>query len=298
MATQYDDLLLVLPRRSIREHIHDIWRYRELLGSLVRRDLKVRYKSSILGFLWSLLNPAMYLVVFYLVFQVFLKSGIPSFPIFLLSGLLAWNLFQSCLPLATGSIIDGASLVKKVWFPREILPLSAVGASLVHFVLQSSVLIGAIAVTRYPIHWSYLWLFFPALVVLLVFAAGLAILLSALSVYARDIRHLLELVLLAWFWMTPIVYPYRLVSDKLRNHAFVALLNPMTSVTLAMQRAMYGKVFGDLQSDGSRQHILPANVNSLWYLRNLGIVAVGSVVLLLVAIKVFDRLEGSFAEEI
>jgi ABC-2 type transport system permease protein len=121
-------LLEVVPRRRVAEHFRDVWAYRELQLGLVRQQLKVRYKGSVLGFVWSLLNPLLYLVVFYFVFQVFLGSGIPSFPIFLLSGLLVWNLFVGSLPSAAGSIIDNGSLVKKVWFPREILPIASVGA--------------------------------------------------------------------------------------------------------------------------------------------------------------------------
>ena len=261
------------------------------------RKLKVRYKGSILGFAWSLLNPLLYLVVFYIVFQVFLGSGIPSFPIFLLSGLLVWNLFVGSLPAATGSIIDNGSLVKKVWFPREILPLASVGAALVHFFLQSLVLFAAIAIVRYPLPWGYVWMIVPGLVTLLVLTAALGVLLSAVSVYARDIRHLLELVLLAWFWMTPIVYPYELVAGKLGSNSWLALLNPMTPVVLCFQRGIYGKVYGPVQSDGTRQAILP-DMSQWWYLRNVLIVLVLASVLLVVAVRVFDRLEGSFAEEI
>jgi ABC-type polysaccharide/polyol phosphate export permease len=290
-------LLEVTPRRGVGEHFRDIWRYRELQVGLVRRELKVRYKGSVLGFVWSLLNPLLYLVVFYFVFQVFLGSGIPSFPIFLLSGLLVWNLFIGSLPPATGSIIDNGSLVKKVWFPREILPLASVGAALVHFFLQSLVLFAAIAIVRYPLPWGYVWLIGPGLLTLLVLTAALGVLLSAVSVYARDIRHLLELVLLAWFWMTPIVYPYELVAGKLGSNSWLALLNPMTPIVLCFQRGIYGKVYGPVQPDGTRQAILP-DESQWWYLRNVLIVLAVASVLLVVAVRVFDRLEGSFAEEI
>jgi ABC-2 type transport system permease protein len=290
-------LLEVVPRRTVAEHFRDVWAYRELQLGLVRQNLKVRYKGSVLGFVWSLLNPLLYLVVFYFVFQVFLGSGIPSFPIFLLSGLLVWNLFLGSLPPAAGSIIDNGSLVKKVWFPREILPMASVGAALVHFFLQLGVLFAAIAIVQYPVPWSYLWLVVPALLTLLVLTAGLSVLLSAVSVYARDIRHLLELVLLAWFWMTPIVYPYELVAAKLGDNSWIALLNPMTSIVLCFQRGIYGKVNGDVQPDGTAQAILP-DESQWWYLRNVLIIAAVASVLVVVAIKVFDRLEGSFAEEI
>ena len=145
---------VVAPRRTVAQSITGIWRYRELLVNLVRKELKVRYKNSSLGFLWSMLNPLMYLVVFYVVFQLVLKAGIPYFPVFLLSGLLAWNLFSSSLAGATGSITGNASLVNKVWFPREILPLAAIGANFVHFLLQGMVLVIALVVIPYSARWN------------------------------------------------------------------------------------------------------------------------------------------------
>src|SRR5262249_24427944 len=114
-------LVDVATRPSPARRLRDIWTYRELLGNLVRKELKVKYKNSALGFLWSLLNPALYLVVFYIVFQLILKSGIPNFPIFLLAGLLPWNLFSVGLGASAASVTANGALVSKVWFPREIL---------------------------------------------------------------------------------------------------------------------------------------------------------------------------------
>ena len=122
-------LLEVTPRRRVGEHFRDIWRYRELLVGMVRKELKVKYKNSVLGFVWSLLNPLLYLVVFYIVFQVILGSGIPSFPIFLLSGLLVWNLFSAGFAAATRlDRRQRGRWSRRCAFPREILPLAAVGA--------------------------------------------------------------------------------------------------------------------------------------------------------------------------
>jgi ABC-2 type transport system permease protein len=275
-------------------HLKQIWSYRELLSGLIRKELKVKYKNSSLGFLWSMLNPALYLVVFYLVFQVFLRSGIPRFPIYLLSGLLVWNFFSGSLGAATGAITGNSSLVNKVYFPREILSLAAVGATLVHFFLQALVLIAALLVFLQPIPWSYLWLVVPALAVLLVLASAISILLSAINVYARDTQHLLELVLLAWFWLTPVVYQYRLVADRLNARGWpewLMLLNPVVAITTSFQRAIYGTVSTD------EIDILPP-YDQWWYLRNLALVGAFAVVLFVIAIRVFDRLQGNFAEEL
>ena len=286
------------PRRSVLEHLRLVISYRELLVGMVRKELKVKYKNSALGFFWSMLNPAMYLVVFYVVFQLVLKNGIDYFPIFLLSGLIAWNLFSVTLGAATGSIVGNSSLVNKVYFPREILPLAAVGANLVHFFLQGIVLILGLVVFRFDVDLAYLWLAVPALLVLLVLTSAFAIFLACANVYARDTQHLLELALLAWFWMTPIVYPFGFVASSLDDQGLpgtVALLNPMTSIVLAFQRAFYGILF--LPQDVGGGAILP-DESPLWFLRNLAVVGTVSLVLLVLAVRLFDRLEANFAEEL
>jgi ABC-2 type transport system permease protein len=297
---------VIAPRRSVYRHLVELWAYRELLGNLVRKELKVKYKNSGLGFVWSLLNPAMYIVVFTIVFQVVLKAGIPSFPIFLLSGLLAWNLFGISLGGATGSITNNHTLVNKVYFPREILPLAAVGANCVHFVLQATVLIGAIAVVpgvSFDLRW--LWLVFPALAVVLIFTAALGIFLSAINVYARDTQHLLELALLAWQWSTPMMYPWRLPAQKLQEHGIspgFLLLNPMTSIVTTLQRALYGQhyQYEDVKVKGKLIHralpLLPTE-GQWWFVRNLAITGAVSVVLFIISMRIFSRLEGNFAEE-
>lgn len=286
---------VVAPRRTVAQSLTGIWRYRELLLNLVRKELKVRYKNSSLGFIWSMLNPAMYLVVFYVVFQLVLKAGIPYFAVFLLSGLLAWNLFSASLAGAAGSITGNAPLVNKVYFPREILPLASVGANCVHFALQGVVLIGALVAFRFDVDWGYVWLVVPAVLALLLITSAAAIFLAAANVYARDTQHFLELALLAWFWMTPIVYQWDLQGARIADEGrspMLTLLNPMTSIVLALQRSLYGIT---TMPDGNR--ILPLE-SSLWYARNLIVVAAIGVVLLLLAIRMFTRVEGSFSEEL
>ncbi len=166
-------LLTVAPRRTVRQHTSDVVRYHELLASLVRKELKVKYKNSALGFAWSLLNPLLYLAVYYVVFDILLASGISAFPIFLLSGLLVWNLFSTTLIAGTSSIAEGGSLVKKVFFPREVLPLASEGAALVHFALQFLVLVVVMVIVRWGVDPGYVWLVLPALVVILLFGAAL-----------------------------------------------------------------------------------------------------------------------------
>lgn len=270
--------------------IREIAAHHELLLNLVRLELKAKYKASALGFAWSLLNPALYLVVFYVAFDVILGSGIPRFPIYLLSGLLVWNFFTSALNGGTGAVVAGSGLVKKVWFPREVLPLASVGAALVHFFLQMLVLLGAVALIRQPVGWAEMVLVPLALLDLILLAAGLALLFSVANVYLRDMAHFVELALLAWFWLTPIVYPFTQLGDALGGRTALALLNPVTPVVVAFQSAFYGN-FGD-------PDVIPSNLDFLWHLRNLSIVLVGALVVAAIALRVFSRLEGNLAEEL
>lgn len=280
----------VTPHGSVAGRLRDILGYRELLGNLVRMELRAKYKASALGFVWSLLNPAMYLVVFYVAFALILRSGIPRFAIYLLSGLLVWNFFTAALNAGTGSIVSNAGLVNKVWFPREILPLAAVGAALVHFFLQSLVLVGALLVMRHPVAWGYLPLLPLALLALVLLAMATTLFLSAANVYLRDIQHFVELALLAWFWLTPIVYGFTQLTRAFGGRAWPALLNPVTPIVLTFQRALYGTFGGP--------EITPPELSFAWHLRNLTIVAAAAGLLLVVALHVFRRLEGNLAEEL
>ncbi|HEV7687843.1 MAG TPA: ABC transporter permease [Acidimicrobiia bacterium] len=275
-------------RTTLRESVKEIVTHHELLLNLVRLELKAKYKASALGFAWSLLNPAMYLVVFYIAFDVILGAGIPRFPIYLLSGLLVWNFFTAALNSGTGSVVAGQGLVKKVWFPREVLPLASVGAALVHFFLQFLVLIIALTAVRHPVGWREVPLLPLALFDLVLLAAGLALLLSAANVYLRDMAHFVELALLAWFWITPIVYPFSQLTKAVGGRAGICLINPVTPIVLVFQRALYGK-FG---------HVLDPHLSFVWYLRNLLIVMVAGLLLAAFAMRVFNRLEGNLAEEL
>jgi ABC-2 type transport system permease protein len=266
-----------------------VWNRRQLLANLVKKELRVRYKSSVLGFMWTLLTPAMYLVVFTIVFELILGSAVPDFALYLLSGLLVWTLFSSSIAGGTASLVGNATLVQKVWLPRPVLPLASIGASLMHFFFQVTVLLAALLVFRRMPAWEYLPLAAVALAVLLVFAASLAIVLSAANVYLRDMQHVVELVLLAWFWLTAIVYPYRQVADQLGSWAWLTLLNPMTSIVLTFQRTFYNPEPGTA--------VLP-DAGMGWYARNLAIVGSVSVFLLVLALRVFSRLEDNLAEEI
>ncbi len=279
------------------QRLRNVMQYHELLGNLVRLELKVKYKNSILGFFWSLLNPAMYLVVFGVVFGVFLPNGIPQFAVFLLAGLLVWNFFSAALSAGAGSIVGNASLVTKVWFPREILPLASLGAAGVHLLLQSVVLLGALAVFHRVPSAEFAPLILPAVLVLIVVTAAFSIALAAVNVYLRDTQHLLELTLIAWFWGSAIVYGFGPVTQRLAEQGvpdWVFLLNPIVPIVLVFQRVFYNPT---IWTPGNKGYVLPDHpVN--WYLGVLGLVFIASMALLVGALAVFGRLEDNFAEEI
>ncbi|MGH2740463.1 MAG: ABC transporter permease [Actinomycetota bacterium] len=280
-------------RLRFGERLAEVLRHREVLVNLIRKELRIKYKSSFLGVAWSMLNPLLYLAVFYVVFTFFLRNDTPNFAVYLVSGLLGFTLFSTGLQGATSSVVANASLVTKVAFPREILPLSAIGASLVYFFYQLLVLLLFVTVLRYPYVGANLLLLPAALAVLLLFTSALGLGTAALNVRYRDTHHLVELGLLAWFWVTPIVYPASVVFDNVGSDVAIQiwLANPITAVTLAFQRAIYGGTSTVAQS------FLP-DAGIEWYLIRLGYVAAASVLLLALTWRTFFRLSGDFAEEL
>lgn len=288
-----DQLRPMAQRRSILGHVREIFQFRELLGSLTRKELTVRYKHSTLGFLWSMVQPLFLLVVYTAVFAI-LGAGFPRFAIWVLCGLLVWTFASTAMLTATVSITANASLVGKVKFPRAILPLANVGSALTHFLLQSIAFAGVLVVTRHAVDWTYMWLLPIALAVAILVVSGLALLLAPLNVMARDTMHLLELLVMGWFWMTPILYQYERAVPFLERHGIpgeVLLLNPFTSVVITFQRAIYGTS----EVDGIA--LLPDD-GPLWYLGVLAIVGAVALVILAVALKVFDRADANLAESL
>lgn len=223
----------------------EVLRYRDLLYNLVVRDLKVRYKNSVLGVAWSLLNPLFMMLVFTVVFTVMQPSRIERFPLFVLCALLPWDFFRSSVTGATGSIVNNAHLVKKVYFPREVLPLSVVLSNLVNFLLALIVLFGMMVILRAPFT---LWLLYlPALILTqMIFSAGMALFLSTVNVFYRDTQHIMEVLMLGWFFVTPVFWNHQ---DLPQVASFLGvdwpvqrltfILNPMASLISAYRDILY-----------------------------------------------------------
>jgi ABC-2 type transport system permease protein len=279
---------------------------REILANLIRKEVLVKYKSSVLGVAWSMLNPILYLAVFSFVFTFVLKARVPDFAVYLLSGLLAWSLFSTSLGLGVKAVVDNANLVTKVYFPREILPLASVGASLVDFVLQAAVLVAFMIVFRAGHFGTNLLLLPLAMLALLTFTSAVAMWVAALNVRYRDTQHLLSLALLVWFWLTPVVYPSATIADFTHRHVLgvsmfhLFLLNPMGDIVMGFQRALYG-VVSPVTIDAAGHRVvnpvlLPVSVE--WMAWLLCAVTVGSMILLALAWRSFFHLSGDFAEEL
>jgi ABC-2 type transport system permease protein len=275
--------------------MRELYAYREVLMNLVRKELKVKYTASVLGAVWSLLNPVVFLAVFSFVANV-LGSGILDYPVFLMAGLLSWNLFSVSLSSGAQSVIANANLVKKVYFPREILPLATVGVALVDFVLQSLVFLAFLVVFGYGFSLQTLWLYPLAFAALLLFTVSVTFLVSAMNVRYRDVQHLIGLTLLVWFWMTPIVYAGGVVQEKLSSHSVagvslwhVFLANPVAWIVTGFQRSLYRS------SDAAE--ILP--FDSAGHLAlGLAVAIVASAVLLLITWRIFFSMSGDFAEDL
>jgi ABC-2 type transport system permease protein len=280
--------------------VGEIVERREILLNLVRKELKVKYVSSVLGAVWSLLNPIVFLAVFSFVTAI-TGLAVPDYPIYLLSALLGWNLFTTSITNAARSVIDNGNLVKKVAFPREVLPLSSVGVALFDYVLQMAVLLLFMAVRGHTVPWSSVAVFPLAVLALVAFTLAISFFVAAVNVRYRDTQHLLNLGLLVWFWITPIVYAEGLVQGKLQglhvagiNVFRLYLLNPIADITIGFHRALYAVQVGP---PPEHQQILTTySTGTVAWL--LAAVAVVSLILLRLTWKLFFDLSGDFAEEL
>ena len=280
--------------RGAAASLIDLWGRRELLGRLVGREVKARYKDSSLGMVWALLRPLMQLLVYYFAIGQVLGAAraVPNFAIFVFIGLTLWTLWSEILATSTTSILSNAGLVKKIYVPREVFPLSSVGSGLVNFGLQAAVLLIAILVIS-EIRVSADLLLIPlALATLLIFATAIGLILSAVNVYLRDVQHFVDVYLVVFFWVSPIVYPFTFVADLIGGTWLeqVYLANPVTVCVIAMQKALW--------ADGTDS---PTGIVQVWPealdVRLMVMFGVSLVVLFL-AQRLFARLQGNFAQEI
>lgn len=253
----------------------EIYNYREMIYNLVRKDLRGRYKGSVLGFLWTFINPLLQLVVYTIVFSMIMRAGIEKYYLFLFVALIPWTFFSNCISGGCASILNEKSLVTKIYFPREVIPISFVTSSFMNMLFSFIVVllvvfffgdnVNVLAMVSLPI----------IMVIEYILALGCTLLLSALTVYFRDLQHIMGIVSMAWQFLTPVMYSEDMVPDELMP---IFLCNPMTKIINAYRDVLYyGKFpdFGEL--------MLPTFI---------------SVVILIIGFAVFHKLQRNFVEEL
>lgn len=216
--------------------LKELWEYREMIISLTKRDLKSRYKGSVLGFLWMFLNPLLQLCVYTIVFSTIMRMDIEKFYLFMFVALIPWLFFSSCLSAGPGVIFSQQDMVKKIYFPREVLPISFTLSQFVNMLLSFIVVFAAVFISGVEIN-LVAWLYLP-LIMLIEFVLGLGVtyIVSALTVYFRDLQYVMGIISMAWMYLTPVIYPVEMVPEQ-----FVDLfyLNPMTSIVIAYRDILY-----------------------------------------------------------
>lgn len=289
------------PVRALRDKLVDLWHSRELLRQFVGKELKVRYKNSALGFFWSLLTPAAMTVVFTVVFAFVFRINVDYYAAFFLAGFLAWSFFQNSVQASIQAIVGNGPLIKKVYFPREVLPLSIVLGQLVHFVLALLVVLPYFLATRGVGVLVHLPAVAVGVVLLTVFTAGVSMLLAGANVSFRDLQELIVVIFLIWFYATPIIYPVALVNNAIESTSVatffghVISLNPMTWFVKLFRESLYGKV---------TQVPCDENVAGCPQLQSwptpelLGVTVVLAAVTFMVGYLLFNRFALTFAKEV
>lgn len=255
--------------------LKELYAYREMIFSLVRKELRGRYKGSVLGFLWTFINPLLQLVVYTLVFSVIMRNGIEKYYLFLFVALVPWIFFSSSITGGAGSVMASKDMVKKIYFPREILPIAYVTSSFVNMLLSFIVIFGVLVVTGYGVNFVAV-LYLPIIMIVeYLLALGIALLSSALTVYFRDLEYILGIIAMAWQFLTPVMYNVDLVPESLMP---IFNLNPMTPIVVAYRDILYYKQI--------------PQVATLVHAFLLG------VFFMIVGYLVFRKLQKGFAEEL
>ncbi len=256
------------------ERIKEIYAYREMICALVKRDLKGRYKGSVLGFLWSFLNPLLQLAVYTMVFSTIMRSGMKDYYLFLFVALIPWIFFSTSLTGGAGCILAQQDMVKKIYFPREVLPVSYVTSQFVNMLLGFLVILAVLICAGYPLRPRAVFCLPFLMAVEYVLALGFTFVMSAVMVYIRDLEYLLGIVMMAWQFLTPVMYAKEQAPEHVR---WIFTINPMTGVITAYRDILY---YGKMPKTDT--------------LLSAAIVAAG---VLFAGWYVFRRLQRRFAEE-
>jgi ABC-2 type transport system permease protein len=226
------------------ELVRECYRYRELIWALAMKELRVRYKRSLLGFIWALLNPALLMLVLTLVFGTLMGGRVPHYSIFLLSMLLPWTFFSQSLAYSVDSIVSNGELLKKVRVDKLVFPVSALVSNIVNFLLSMVPLLLLVIGLRFPVHWTWIYLPVPMLGLFL-FTLGVSLFLATANVFYRDVGHIIQVILSAWFYFCPIIYSVEFVPARYR---WIFRLNPLLYVLNGFRLSIYYGLLPSWQS--------------------------------------------------
>jgi ABC-type polysaccharide/polyol phosphate export permease len=232
------------------------YRYRELIWALALKELRVRYKRSVLGFVWALLNPALLMIVLTLVFGTIMRFSAPHYSIFLLSMLLPWTFFSQSLAYSVESIVGNGELLKKVKVARLVFPVAALVANIINFLLSFIPLLLLVLALRFPVHWTWFYLPVP-MIGLFLFTLGAALFFATINVFYRDVNHIIQIILQAWFYFSPVIYSLDLIPIRYR---WVFKLNPLLYVLNGFRLSIY---YGILPSPASAALSLACGIVAL-----------------------------------
>lgn len=256
------------------ELIKDLYNYREFLKTNVRKDIRGKYKGSFLGVLWSFINPLLSVVVYAIVFSKIMRFNIENYLIYLITGVLPWTFFTSSISMGMNSILFNANIIKKVYFPRIILPISVVTSCLVNFLISCIVIVIFVLFSGIGLTINILWL--PLIAIIQYFLClGFVFILSAIEVFVRDLEHIIGFVLSMAFYVTPILYKIEQVPENLR---FILKFNPMTYIINSYRDIFYSGTSPDFGG--------------------LMLVLIISIMLSIFGYCIFDKLQRGFAEEV
>jgi ABC-2 type transport system permease protein len=262
-------------KEQLMSTIKELYAYRQMIFSLVKKDLRGRYKGSVLGFLWTFINPLFQLIVYTIVFSKILRNDIPRYYLYLFVALIPWIFFSSSITVGAASIISQKDLVKKIYFPRMVIPISYVTSCFVNMLLCFIVIFAVIIVTGAGINFVAVLTLPVIMIVEYIFALGMAMIASAVTVYFRDLEHILGIIAMAWMYLTPVVYSKKIVPDR---YLPLFNLNPMTHIIDCYRTVLYEKQVPDL--------------TALLWAAGLG------VFFLVFGAFVFNKLQRHFAEEL
>lgn len=252
----------------------NLYNYRELIKTSITKDIGGKYKHSFLGVLWSFINPLLQITVYAIIFPLIMRNNIPNYTVFMVCGLIPWNYFATVINRASFTIIENGNIIKKVYFPREILPLSVVTSETINFIISTIIIICftlayGMGLTKYV-------LLYPlVLLVQYVLLLGIALIVSSVTVYFRDLQHFIGVLLQLFFYATPIVYSLETIPENFR---WILKINPMTYIIEGFRDIFYYQQMPDLKM--------------------LGVILIVGILLCVVGYLIFNKLQKKFAEEL